>query len=70
MSLRIVLLVAVMFGTPNVRCYKSCEYEHVMKCDKDFVAGFESRPNDPDVRVYCDAYQVRFFGVKGQTITL
>ncbi|XP_078377591.1 uncharacterized protein LOC144660733 isoform X2 [Oculina patagonica] len=57
MYLRIVLLVAVMLQTSNVKGFKPCEYAHVMKCDMEFVAGFRTRPNDPDARVYCDVYQ-------------
>lgn len=58
MSFRIVLLVAVMIQTSHVKGYESCEYAHIMKCDEEFVAGFRTRPNDPDATVYCDVYQV------------
>ena len=58
MPFRIVLLVAVMLGPLNVKSYKLCEYAHLIKCNEVFVAGFRVHPNDPDIRVYCDAYQV------------
>lgn len=59
MSLTIVLLVVVILGTTDVKGYKPCENEHLQKCDEGFVAGFEAHPNDPDIGIYCDAFQVR-----------
>ena len=59
MSFRIVLIVAVILVTSKVKGYKSCEYEQLHKCDEGFVAEFEAHPNDPNMGVYCDVFQVR-----------
>ena len=58
MSFRVLLLVAVIFGAPNVKGYEPREYAHLIKCNEVFVAGFKTHRNDPDVQVYCNAYQV------------
>lgn len=60
MHFTIVLLVVVILGTSDVKGrYKSCEYEYLQKCDEGLVADFQAHPNDPDIEIYCDAFQVR-----------
>lgn len=38
--------------------YLFCEYEHIHQCDVGFVAGFDAYPNNPNMNVYCDVFQV------------
>ncbi|KAL9966694.1 hypothetical protein ACROYT_G024806 [Oculina patagonica] len=57
MSFRIVLLIAVILASSNVKGYESCEYENLHKCDEGFVAGFQAHPNDPDMGIYCNVFQ-------------
>ncbi len=59
MSFTVLLLVVVILGTSDVKGYESCEYEYLHKCDEGFVAGFQAHPNDPDMGIYCDVFQVR-----------
>ena len=58
MSFRLLLLAAVAFVTSNGKCDHFCEYKQLHKCDEEFVAGFEAHPNDPDMEVYCNVFQV------------
>ena len=62
MSFRILLLVAAILRTSNgteigMR-YQPCEYEHLHECTQGFVAGLDAHPEDPNMGVYCDVFQV------------
>ncbi|KAL9966669.1 hypothetical protein ACROYT_G024781 [Oculina patagonica] len=51
-------LLKVVLETSNVKSYEPCEYEHLHKCDGGFVAGFKAHPNDPDMGIYCNVFQI------------
>ena len=58
MPLGILLLVATILETSNGMPYLSCEYEHIRNCNLGFVASFEDHPNNPNMSLYCDVFQV------------
>ena len=67
MSLRILFLVAAVLRTSSGTRYLPCEYEYLHKCDLGFVVGFGNHPNDPNMTLYCDVFQVpnlRIIGAK------
>ena len=67
MSIKILLLVAAVLGTSIGTHYLPCEYEYLHKCDLGFVVGFGNHPNDPNMTLYCDVFQVpnlRIIGAK------
>ena len=36
----------------------SCEYEHLYKCNLDFVVGFEDHHNNTNMSLYCGVNEV------------
>ena len=42
------------------KAYKwTCEYVHIRNCNLGFVASFEDHPNNPNLSLYCDVFEVQ-----------
>ena len=49
---------APLLRTSTGKRYLPWEYEYLHKCSLDFAVVFGNHPNDPNMTVYCAAFQV------------